>query len=386
MALPLQRKTAALAYSALDRPRESFRPSGVASRSFSAAAAPAAASYFDATDDIDVDSVAYAFMASQAMFAGLEVGVFDVIAQSDGGALNLAELQDECGIAAPRLQTLITSLTAIKALQRDSAGRYHLSPNSKRFLVSSSKQFYGDYLQYQMGRLFYHRMGGLKDAMVSGSAPSYEQWFADPETASTYTRAQHNGSVATAKALVKKLEWLPECKSMLDVGGGSGAFAYTFVAKTPGLQATVLELPEVCKAGEKIKAEQPEDVKSRVRFADLDVTVPEWGVPNGTFDVVVISYVSGSVPAKDILALYQNSFKALQPGGRIVVHDFMVNDSLDGPPLAALWALQHVTVNAEGLGLCPDEVKGRLHTAGFTNEVALEMIGGLTKVVVAQKP
>ncbi len=42
------------------------------------------------------------------------------------------------------------------------------------------------------------------------------------------------------------------------------------------------------------------------------------------------------------------------------MHDFMVNDSLDGPELGALWALQHVTVNADGLGLCPAEVIKRL--------------------------
>jgi len=33
-----------------------------------------------------------------------------------------------------------------------------------------------------------------------------------------------------------------------------------------------------------------------------------------------------------------------------------VNDTLDSPELGALWALQHVTVNAEGIGLCPAEV------------------------------
>ena len=64
-------------------------------------------------------------------------------------------------------------------------------------------------------------------------------------------------------------------------------------------------------------------------------------------------------------ALYANAHKALKPGGRLLVHDFMVNDSLDGPPLGALWALQHVTVNADGLGLCPREVIGRMASAGF---------------------
>ena len=42
------------------------------------------------------------------------------------------------------------------------------------------------------------------------------------------------------------------------------------------------------------------------------------------------------------------------------VHDFMVDDSLDGPLGGAIWALQHVTVNADGLGLCPAGVIERM--------------------------
>ena len=65
--------------------------------------------------------------------------------------------------------------------------------------------------------------------------------------------------------------------------------------------------------------------------------------------------ISGSVPEAILGALYKNAYKALKPGGRLLVHDFMVNDSLDSPALGALWALQHVTVNADGIGLCPFE-------------------------------
>ena len=65
---------------------------------------------------------------------------------------------------------------------------------------------------------------------------------------------------------------------MLDVGGGSGAFSYVFVGATPGLNSTVLELPEVCNTGEKIKATQSTDVQSRVKFTELDATSPTWPV------------------------------------------------------------------------------------------------------------
>ena len=266
-------------------------------------ARPRHMSTFEASDDIDVDSVSYGFMASQAVFSGLELGIFDAIAGAGDKGLGLAALQQSSGVSAPRLQTLLTSLTAIKSLRRSADGTYTLSPNSSKYLVTSSRAYYGDYLRYQMGRQFYHRMGALPDVMTTGEAPSYASWFSDPETANTYTQAQHNGSVATAKYMVKKKLSLEGVQNMLDVGGGSGAFSYVFTGATPGLKSTVLELPEVCKTGEGIKATQSADVQARVNFVELDATSPDWPVNDGAYEVVLMSYISGSVPESIIGAV-----------------------------------------------------------------------------------
>ena len=63
----------------------------------------------------------------------------------------------------------------------------------------------------------------------------------------------------------------------------------------------------------------------------------------------------------------------------------MVNDSLDSPALGALWALQHVTVNADGLGLAPFEIANRMEAAGFSGVETSEMIHGMTKLIVGHK-
>lgn len=305
-----------------------------------------------ADDDINVDSVAYGFMASQAVFTALELGTFNYIAGAGEAGLALPALQKACGVAAPRLQTLLTALVSLKALRRDPAsGAYTNSPNTASFLVQGSKLYYGDYLRYQMGRQFYHRMGALPDAMTSGEAPSYQEWFSDPHTARTYTHAQHNGSVATAKYLVRKKLDLGSARSMLDVGGGSGAFSYVFCGSQPELTSTVLELPGVCETGERIRhadrpataapshhrrappgvcarpcclrAEQPDEIQRRVSFVPLDATSPDWPVAAGAYDVVLMSYICGSVPEPMIQSLYANAYEALAPGGRLLVHDFM---------------------------------------------------------------
>jgi SAM-dependent methyltransferase len=326
-------------------------------------------------------------MASQALFSALELKIFDAIAGAGEAGMTIDEIKKSCGIDAPRTQTLITALTAIKCLRRTADGKYTLSPNTAQYMVTGSRHFYGDYLQYQIGRQFYHTMGSLPDVMKSGEAPSYASWFSDPSVAQTYTKAQHNGSVATAKYLVKRKLQLGGISDMLDVGGGSGAFSYVFVGATPGLKSTVLELPEVCRTGNNIKKDQDPDVRERVNFVELDATSPDWPVSDTSFDVVLMSYISGSVPEPVIQGLYSNAYKALRPGGRLLVHDFMVDDSLAGPALGALWGLQHVTVNAGGLGLCPKEIGDRMATAGFdaSKTESMEMIHGMTKLVVAYK-
>lgn len=74
--------------------------------------------------------------------------------------------RDTRGCDAPRLQTLLTSLVAVKCLRRSADGLYTLSPNTARFMVSTSRHFYGDYLQYQIGRQFYQRMGALPEVIL----------------------------------------------------------------------------------------------------------------------------------------------------------------------------------------------------------------------------
>ena len=58
---------------------------------------------------------------------------------------------------------------------------------------------------------------------------------------------------------------------------------YVFVESTPGLKSTVLELPEVCKTGNGIKAKQSPDVQARVAFTELDATKPDWPVKEADY-------------------------------------------------------------------------------------------------------
>ena len=83
---------------------------------------------------------------------------------------------------------------------------------------------------------------------------------------------------------------------------------------------------------------------------------------------------------------YAKAFEATKPGGSIFIHDFMVEDTRTGPPLAALWALQHMVFTPGAKSLTPSFIEKALQTAGWTSISVDEMIPGMTKLAVGTKP
>jgi len=137
--------------------------------------------------------------------------------------------------------------------------------------------------------------------------------------------------------------------------------------------------------GKKIIAQEEESVRSRIDTKGMSAEF-EWGVEDGSYDAVLQSYLASSVPSFALPGLYAKAYAALKPGGRMIVHDFMVHNSMKGPTHAAWWGLAHVSVNPLGKGLYPSMICKWLADAGFESPRVQEMIGGATKVIVAVKP
>jgi len=249
----------------------------------------------------------------------------------------------------------------------------------------------GDYLRLQVDDHFYARMGRLPHLLdEGGAAEGYEAWFEQsPEDAEQYTRAQHNGSLATARALLKRVHALRSARALLDVGGGSGALAIELCRSRADARATVLDLPAVIDTAERIVADEDAPVRARITLARGSATARAWaGVTDGAFDAVSFSYLCGSVPADELPGLFERAFDACAPGGTLVVHDFMTANggATSGPRHAPIWALAHVAVNPLGAALTPARVVGWLDGAGFRAPLVQPMIGELTTLVIARKP
>jgi len=198
-----------------------------------------------------ISEIAFAFMGSKALFAGLHVDLFSALSET---ALGPEAVAKRTGLDVDRATTLLTALTALGLLRKEGS-EFANSPAAEAFLVRGRKYDFGDYLRFQIDKQMYPFMTQLNAAITNSlkddQVASYADWFSDPEEAKLYSRSQHAGSLGPGRGLAKKVD-LTTARSLLDIGGGTGAFSISLCKAYPGSQVNHPRLPDRCRCRPRI--------------------------------------------------------------------------------------------------------------------------------------
>ncbi|MEQ8322732.1 MAG: methyltransferase [Rhodospirillales bacterium] len=328
----------------------------------------------------DVSRIAFGFMASKALFAGLHIDVFTLLSD---GALSVADIAEKTFVPKSRVQTLITALTSI-GLVENNDGLYSNAPGADVFLSRTSKHDFGDYLRYQIDQQMYPFLGQLNNVMDGTLDPeavdSYQHWMSDPDQAALYSNAQHAGSLGPGRTIARTVD-LSGAASLLDVGGGTGAMTIRLLEANPEMMSTIIDFPNVSEIGWNFITEA--GMIDRVRYIPGNALQAEW--PTGQ-DAVLMSYLFSGVPGEEVPNLVQRAYDCMSDGGTFMVHDFMVADDREGPSMAALWQLQHMAFTPDAHSITAGWLQTEMEKVGFTGVQDAEAIPGLTHLVYAKKP
>lgn len=328
----------------------------------------------------DVSKLAFGFMASKALFAALHVDVFTQLAD---GPKTAGALAAETGVPVNRVTTLMTALTAIGLVDREEES-YFNAPGASTFLVRGARYDFGDYLRYQIDRQMYPFLTQLNEVMDGSLDPeavdSYQHWMSDPEQAVLYSEAQHAGSLGPGRTLARLVD-LSGCHNLLDVGGGTGAMSIRLLETFPELVSTIIDFPNVAEIGWRFITEA--GMVDRVRYIPGNALAVDWPTEQ---DAILMSYLFSGVPGFELPRLVQQAYDCLSPGGHFIVHDFMVEDDRTGPPMAALWQLQHMAFTPEARSVTPGWLKRRMAEVGFAIPRDEEMVPGMTRLIHARRP
>jgi SAM-dependent methyltransferase len=323
----------------------------------------------------DVSRIAYGFMASKALFVALD---FDLFSRLSPTPRTLADLAQETGIDAQRLLTLLTACVSLGLLTRD--GEYYgNAPASEAYLVRGAPNYFGDYYRLQIDRQIYPRLAHLQAALKGEPVPPLYALMESSEEAEHFSRAQHAGSLGPAAVMAKRLD-LRGCRTLLDVAGGSGAFSITLCRHHAQLSATILDFPNVVEIARRFVGEAR--LAERIDCVVGDALETPW--PDDQ-DAVLMSYLLSAIAAERISECLQHAFRALKPGGRLILHDFMVHDDRSGPLSAALWFIPNLLTPGT-ISLTPAWLSDLVRDAGFVDIDVGDLIPTITKLLVARKP
>ncbi len=284
-------------------------------------------------------------------------------------------------IASRPLDVMLTLFQAMGLIHYDN-DRYALSPLAREYLVSSRPRslvpYYASQKNRPQCREFYDVLSTGKPSVWSSKEDggSWIEAMQDPAFADAFTAAMDSRGNYLAHELSGVLN-LSDYRTLLDIAGGSGIYACVLAAENPNLKAAVYELPAVDEASARSIAQKQMSDKVAVIAGDMFEMIP------AGFDVHLFANVLHDWDGASNRRLVELSYRAMNPGGRIMVFDAHLNEAKDGPLEVAEYSclLMHST---EGRCYSTKEIQDLIYDVGFV-DVQVRDVAASRSVIMARK-
>ena len=305
----------------------------------------------------------WGFALTRVLTTAVDLDLFTAIAR---GHQTLEDLANDRACSQRGLAMLLHALTALKYLEATPGG-YSLSPVSAAFLSKASPHYIGAYLLHNTHESWSTwaqltdvvRVGTPARQSVHGDHPDTE--FFSQLIQSLYTLNAGAASIA-ARVLDDRAQHQP--RAVLDVGAGSAVWSLALARQNPQTRVTVIDLPGVLDTVTR-RFVAREGLSDRFTFWPGDLQQIDFG--ESTFDVVVLGHICHGEGAERTHALIHRAFRALRPGGQILVAEFVPDDDRHGPLIPLIFALHMLVLTDCGDTFTLGEFTEWLTTAGFVD-------------------
>ena len=243
-----------------------------------------------------------------AMLAGMQLEVFTHLA---AGPRSAAELAASLGVEEDRLSRLLYALVIAELLaHRD--GRFANSPEAARFLVKGLPGYIGG-MHELLSQLWHADMQTAKSIRSGQPAALHDYAAVSDEEMAAMLRGLHPSAVGAAQDFMRHFDF-SQCRSVVDIGGGSGGLVATLCAAHPGLQGTLFDLPRTAVLAAPILKETPGGDRVAIEAGDIVATSPR-----GEHDAVVLRALVQVLSRDAAARAIANAARALRPGGTIYI-------------------------------------------------------------------
>ncbi|AMV71524.1 helix-turn-helix SAM-dependent methyltransferase [Desulfuromonas sp. DDH964] len=310
------------------------------------------------------------------LHAGVKLDLFTKLTEQSRSA---AELAAALAIPERGLAMLLDALAALELLRKEGEN-YAATAFAAAFLDRNAPGYLGHII------LHHHHLveswSRLDEAVRSGSPvrrrASHDAGEAEREA---FLMGMFNLANLLAPKVAAQVD-LAGRRHLLDLGGGPGTYAIHFCRRNPQLRATIVDLPTTRPFAEETVARF--GLSERIDFVAGDFN--DDAIP-GAFDVAWLSHVLHSEGPQPCAQLLAKAVAALEPGGLLLVQEFILDATRTSPLFPALFSLNMLIGTPDGQSYSEPELAAMLREAGLqaVERIPLELPNG-AGVMVGRKP
>jgi SAM-dependent methyltransferase len=307
--------------------------------------------------------VSGSFWQTSALHAGVMLELFSNIGD---GSIECGELAGKLEADERGLSMLLNALAAMGLIVK-AGEKYANSDASRAFLCLDSPEYVGYMIKHH--RRLIESWVLLDQAVKSGKPVGPRSSFSEDQARENFIMGMFNIASRMAPEVAQKVDLSGRAR-LLDLGGGPGTYAIHFCLKNEGLKAAVFDLPTTRPFA--TGTIERFDMADRIVFIGGNYIDDEI---TGSFDVVWMSHILHSEGPDNCRIMIEKAVAALEPGGMIIVHDFILDNTMDGPLYPALFALNMLLATENGQSYSEQQIMQMLADAGVTDTRRLDYRG-----------
>ncbi len=294
------------------------------------------------------------YQKSRIILTAFELEIFTLLSEKK---LNLNEISTNLNTDLRATEILLNSLCAIELLEKED-DKYFNSTVAEKVLVKGKHTFWAN---LHHTNSLWNTWSNLSEVVRNGSPEiqpfienQKESWVED------FIISMHTRARIQAPKTANILD-LSNVKSVLDVGGGSGAFSMAFIDKKADIKATVFDLPNVLPTSKKYI--EKEGYTNKIRAVEgnyLTDNFPE------KYDLILLSAIIHINSLEENKELIKKCANSLNVGGQVIISDFIQNEEKTGPQRATLFAVNMLVGTQSGNTYTGQEVKEMFTYANLT--------------------
>jgi predicted O-methyltransferase YrrM len=315
------------------------------------------------------------FQESRIFLTAAEMDVFTLLAKQPMSAQEIANRLE----ATVRGVTILLDAVVSMGLLEKKEEKYHCPADVASILSKESPTSITPMVIVATGG--WKRWSDLTDIVRRGKdrirGTAYDFKESEQEA---FTGAMHTIAYEMAPGIVAAIK-PGVARKLLDIGGGAGAYTQAFLEASPGLTATIFDLPLVINMARRRLATT--GLLDRIQFIAGDFYTDE--LPTG-HDLALLSAIIHQNSPEQNSGLYRKIFSALQPEGRLVIRDHVMSSDHTRPTSGALFAVNMLVGTAGGRTYSFEEIKSALESAGFIKVNLIQPDERMTGLVEGFKP